>query len=163
MKTGRRAFVKRSITAPLVLTVGPALARANASSMACLSRDALRATQDKPIVMVSIEADEWMRVEVDLVGLSVWNGSSFQTLPGQYFLGVDKLTYWLLEQGATPNSQIGVPTQYKTFNATPRSLNQRRFALVYVDSQGRETGYAFEKNGGNAVTGSCWTSVAVRA
>jgi len=123
----------------------------------------LRAAEDKPIVMVSVDADEWMRVEVDLLGLSVWNGSSFQALPGEYFLGVDKLTYWLLEQGATPSSQIGVPTQYKTFNATARKLNKRRFALVYVDSQGRRMGYAFEKNGGNAVTGSCWTSVAVRA
>src|SRR5215475_9473346 len=102
MKTGRRSFIKGSVGVgvPLVLTVGPGSAIARSSNQACLSRDADRANagMKKPVVMTQIDADDWLRVQVDLVELSVWQGAELKALPGKYFLGTDKSTYWRLDE-----------------------------------------------------------------
>ncbi len=81
-------------------------------------------------------------------------------MAGKYFLGVNKSTYWLLDE-SLPAQPTATPTKYDTSNCIARKLVQQRFALVYVDPRGNKIGYAFEANGGTPVTGSCWTSVAV--
>ena len=45
MKGERRSLLKGAMAAPFVLTVGPAAAQANASSIMCLKRDAARAAE----------------------------------------------------------------------------------------------------------------------
>jgi hypothetical protein len=158
MKGGRRSFVRGAMAAPFVLTVGPGTARAQASSIMCLKRDAVREVELKPPPMMQIDADDWMRVKIDLVQLSTWQGHTPKLIPGKHFLSVDKFTYWRLDEVrfGTPTA---VPTTYSTGNCTATTLSERRFALVYVDQTAQRTGYAFERNGGSAVTGSCWTSV----
>ena len=98
-----------------------------------------------------------MRVNLDLSQLSVWQGLTQTVLPGKHFLGVDRVTYWRLDEIAL----TAAPTAYNTSNCTATALGERRFALVYVDQLAHRTGYAFETKGGSAVTASCWTSVAV--
>ena len=158
MKGGRRSFVKGAMAAPFVLTVGPGTARAQASSIMCLKRDAVRAAEERPASVMQVDADDWMRVNLDLVQLSVWQGYTPTPIPGKHFLGVDKSTYWRLDQ-AQFGAPTAAPTTYSIGNCTATNLGERLFGLVYVDQTGQRTGYAFETNGGSAVTGSCWTSV----
>ena len=159
MKGGRRSFVKGAMAAPFVLTVGPGTARAQASSIMCLKRDAVRAGEQRPASVMQVDADDWMRVKLDLVQLSVWQGLHTEAYSGKHFLGVDKSTYWRLEFEAQFGAPTAVPTPYRFGNCTETKLGERLFGLVYVDQKGQQTGYAFEQNGGSAVTGSCWTSV----
>jgi len=162
MKSGRRSFVKGSVAAPLVLTVGPAAARAQSSTLMCLARDEQRAKSGtpKPAAMIAVDADDWLRIQVDLFALNIWQGQELKAVDGKHFLGVDKTTYWRLDESVFGRPSAA-PTAYNTSNCTARKLGERRFGLVYVDQRGGRTGYAFEKNGGNPVTASCWTSVAV--
>jgi hypothetical protein len=161
MKSARRSFMKGSVAAPLVLTVGPAAARARASNIACINRDADRAAtaSPRPAAVAMVDADDWLRTRIELVELNVWGEHSSKPLPGKYFLGADRRTYWKLDESSvTPTA---TPTSYTTSNCSARRTGERRHALVYVDPRGHTRGYAFETNGGTPVTGSCWTSVAV--
>ncbi len=139
MKGGRRSLLKGAMAAPFVLTVGPGAARAQASSIMCLKRDAARAVEQRPPSVMQVDADDWMRVNLDLVQLRVWQGSTPKPIPGKHFLGVDRFTYWRLDK-AQFGAPAAAPTTYTTGNCTATQLGERLFALVYVDPKGQQDG-----------------------
>jgi hypothetical protein len=152
MESRRRAFLKVSAAAPVVLTVGPGSAIAASSSVACLARDAKR---DPTVVAPS--TDEWLRTQVNVVQLSQWNGQSCNVIPGQYFLGPDRVTYWSID-----GNQSVMPTSYSVTDCVAQPVGTR-YALVHIDQRGQPTGMAWEPKGGSPVTSSCWTSVRAAA
>jgi hypothetical protein len=159
MKGERRSLLKGAMAAPFVLTVGPAAAQANASSIMCLKRDAARAAEENTAVFSVVDGDDWMRVSLELLQLRSSTGLTATEIPGKHFLGLNRFTYWRLDEGA--GRFTATLTTYTTANCTATPLGERRFALVYVDSTGQRVGYAAETKGGTPVTASCWTSVAV--
>jgi hypothetical protein len=161
MKGERRSLLKGAMAAPFVLTVGPAAAQANASSIMCLKRDAARAAEQNTPVFSVVDGDDWMRVSCELFRLRVGEGAAAAEIPGKYFLGLDRFTYWRLDEGAGRLTATRTTYTTGTPNCIATRLGERRFALVYVDQTGQRVGYAAETKGGTPVTGSCWTSVAV--
>lgn len=119
-----------------------------------MKRDALKAASPpKPSALMPVDNDDWLRVKLDLCELSVYSGNKLRTLEGKYFLGADNLTYWKVA-GMTAS-----PTEYTVHTCSARKTGEFRYALVYVDPLGNQVGYAMQQNGGQAITGSCWTSL----
>lgn len=160
MKSGRRSFVKQSMAAPFVLTIGSSPAQAAGSNAVCIARDAVRAVAGpgQPQPLVAAATDDWLRIEVELFELKVWDGNAFNVVAGEYFLGSDRITYWRLAEGAATDA-AATPSQYTATTAVARALGKRRYALVVVDASGTQTGFAWEGRSGGPITASCWTSV----
>ena len=162
MKNGRRSFLKGSAAvAPLILTAGPAAAtNAHSSTLACVGRDLKRQTagHNMPAGIKVRGNDEWLRKEVELYRLATLAGV---TLPGDHFLGTDRVTYWRLDESRF-GSATAIRTNHTVANARAHLIGRRVFALIYVDHDLRQVGFALERNGGAAVTGSCWVSVTPR-
>lgn len=154
----RRDLIKGAAAVPLALTLRPGGALARSSSVVCLSRDAQRAAGiPQPAPIAQADVDDWMRGQISLCQVSTNNGKDWSTQ--RYFVGVDKTSLWQISTTSTGETATKHAT-YNVGNVMVKMTGEKRHALMYVDSQGNGiTGYAMEKNGGNATTGSCWTSV----
>ncbi|MCU0949494.1 MAG: hypothetical protein MUC68_00195 [Burkholderiaceae bacterium] len=144
----RRAIIKGSLAAPVVLTVSSASATAATSFGRCLRNGA----KSQPAFFVTKNRlDNWLRKQVDIVELS-FNGKS----RGWFYLDPLSRVY----VGVQP------PHQALTFGSTmlpgwQQSGTAKRWALVYIDSSNaaqyrhvtlqKPTGYM-------AATVSCYSS-----
>lgn len=156
----RRKLLKGTLSAPMVMTVTPALGVARTSLMACMDNAA-----GKPVGAVAPLAnaypDEWLRIELDILEVTLPNGKGEMVVqPGRYFAGYDRITMYKLAD-LRPESAPATPV--REFNAgTPgmrtRVVEKRR-ALAYVDRAGQVTGYAWEPRGGAHITASCYASI----
>jgi hypothetical protein len=155
----RRSLLKGALAAPVILTVCPAPALARATGLACMVRDAQKAEiPPTPAPMVSSDSDDWVRLRVDMMELSVFEGAKLKKIEGKYFLGVDKATYWQV-QDLDPQRIFVSPTSYTVHNVAARRTGESKYALLHIDSDLQEAGFAMERRGGNPITLSCWTSV----
>jgi len=159
MKSARRRILQGSAAVPVLFTMRTASATALGSAVACMKKDAVRAeSPPKPPEIYKLNNDGWVRVRLDLCELSVYQGNKPVTLDGRYFLGVDNTTYWkLVEQYGASDTAVMSP--YTVNSCSARRLGEFRYALAYVDNLGNRVGYALQKNGGQAITGSCWASI----
>lgn len=159
MKLKRRDLIKGAVGAPLALTLRPGGALARSSSLLCLTKDAVRAStppQPVPILPAGTQED-WMRGLVDLLQVSLDNGATWST--ERYYVGTDQASLWQITASISGETATRHPT-YTINNVMTRRTGEQRAVLSYVDANGTTiTGYAMEPNGGNPVTGSCWSSV----
>jgi hypothetical protein len=156
----RRKLLKGTLSAPVVMTVTPALGAARTTFMACVDNSAA-----KPVSSIAPLAnahpDEWLRIELDILEVAVPNGKGELVVqPGRFFAGYDKISMYKLAD-VRPES---VPaTLVREFNAgtmgmRTRTIEKRR-ALAYVDREGHVVGYAWQRRGGAQITASCYASV----
>ena len=149
----RRKLLKGSLSAPLVLTVASPSALAATSFQACIARVADQPQPSTSLRLVSAP-DQWLRVEVSLYEGRLTGGGGLQT----YYKAPDNLFYRI------DGSNCAAPTQLSSFTGLgPTDLQQKRWALVYIDANGTTVGYGMCPNSGYAVTASCWTSFATAA
>ena len=165
---GRRNLLKGALAAPAIFTVRPASAQAIDSATQCLLRDAQKsALPPRPAALSAIDADDWVRQRIDIFQLSMFQGSELKMLPGTYFIGADRSTYWRIQEAragmmgasSAPMYVTATPTTYTVGSVVANATGQSRYALVYFDSTGTQTGFALERGGGNPLSTSCWTSV----
>jgi hypothetical protein len=166
--SARRKLLKGALAAPAVFAVRPASAQAMNSVVACMARDAQKAAlPPRPAELVAGDADDWVRMRLELYELQVFQGSALKTLPGRYFIGSDRSTYWrildaragMMGARAAPMYVTASQTNFTVGSVAARATGESRYALVFFDSAGGETGFAWERNGGNPLTSSCFTSL----
>ena len=90
MKASRRAILRASLAAPIVLTVTTAQAQTAASSaVACVRRDDLRAADPslRPAQLLTVDGDDWLRTELSLVRIEQLIGVEWVLVDGEHFLG----------------------------------------------------------------------------
>jgi hypothetical protein len=164
----RRKLIKGALAAPAVFAVRPASAQGLNSVSACVTRDAAKAAlPPRPAELVAADADDWMRMRLELYELQVFQGNALKTLPGRYFIGSDRATYWYVRDAragmmgarSAPLYVTATQSQYTVGSVAARATGEARYALVYFDSGGGETGFAWERGGGNPLTASCFTSL----
>lgn len=154
----RRKLVKTAVSAPLVMTVPSAMGTSRTTFTACLANAALK---PDPSPMLTKILDEVLRVAVDIYECSlVDDKGNLKKLPGQYFVGFDKVSMWRMPD---KSSKTGLPTLVTDFNANTLGLRRSRVdrinATAYVSEHGQIVGYGPQKNGGQWTTKSCYTSV----
>jgi hypothetical protein len=157
-KPSRRRLVQSGLAVPLVLTVRAAQGHgvAASSAMACLARDSARAAIDRPKEFVYADADDWMRTVIELRKVYRWvDGRKTPVDHHKYFLGRNNV-YWRFNE--SHGHATATATHWNTSNCWGEATGEKRFALVYVNKLGEPIGFAFEKNGGAAVTTSCSVS-----
>jgi len=156
----RRKLLKGTLSAPLVMTVTPVLGVARTTFMACVDNAAA-----KPVSTVlptpGAYADEWLRVDLEIVEVSLPNAKGEQVVQsGRYFVGPDKVSMYRL---ASTRPDVSPATLVQQFNASTMGLQRRpvemRQALAYVNRDGRVVGYAWQPRGGSQITASCYASV----
>lgn len=166
--SARRKLIKGALAAPAIFAVRPASAQAVGSVTACLLRDAQKAAlPPQPGALLAADADDWVRMRLELYELQVFQGNALKTLPGRYFVGADRSTYWQIADAragmmgarAAPMFVTASQSQFTVGSVAARATGEARYALVFYDSNGVETGFAFERNGGNPLTFSCFTSL----
>ena len=156
----RRQLLKGTLSAPVVMTVTPALGVARTTFMACVDNSAV-----KPVSSIaplaSANPDDWLRIELDILEVSLPNGKGEVVVqPGRYFAGFDRISMYRL---ADTRPESAPARLVREFNAgTPgvrtRVIEKRR-ALAYVDREGHVVGYAWQRRGGWQITASCYASV----
>jgi hypothetical protein len=158
MKIDRRRLLKGSLAAPVVLTVRPASAQAITSAAACLNRSEAAARNDPPDRFASsAQADEWMRVEIELCRLAPEHGKPFHG--GKYFLGFDKHNYWRLDDHR-PQHAPATRTHHTRGSSHEEKTGERLYALAYIDRDGQVVGYAWDQSlQGAPVLQACYSSV----
>lgn len=166
--SARRKLIKGALAAPAIFAVRPASAQSVSSVTACIVRDAQKAAlPPRPGELVAADADDWVRMRLELYELQAFQGNALKTLPGRYFVGADRSTYWRLADtragmmGArsAPMFVTAAQSQFTVGSVAARATGESRYALVFFDSNGVETGFAFERGGGNPLTASCFTSL----
>lgn len=156
----RRRLLKGSISAPLVLTVTPALGIARTTFMACFNKG-IANPAGTVAPLADIPPDEWLRIDLDIVEVRLPNAKGDLVLqPGRYFVGADRTTMFRLAD-VRPDSAPATPIQ--AFNGFTPGMQtrvvERRRALAYVDRNGDIVGYAWQPSGGTHITASCYASV----
>jgi hypothetical protein len=156
----RRKLLQGSLSAPLVMTVTPALGQARTTLMACVDNSAAR-----PVSVVAplseASADEWLRVDLEIFEVQLLKEDGRLTpQAGRYFVGPDRVSMFRL---AEPRPESAPAAPVRDFNAfTPhmqKRLVEKRRALAYVDRHGSVVGYAWQPRGGAHITASCYASV----
>lgn len=156
----RRTLLRGTLSAPVVMTVTPALGAARTTFMACADNAAVR-----PVSAIapdaSLNPDEWLRIDLDIFEVTLPNEKGEPVVqPGRYFVGPDKSAMYQL---ADVRPESTPPTLVHRFHAhtiglQKRSVEKRR-ALAYVDRNGDVIGYAWQRRGGAHITASCYASV----
>ena len=146
----RRKILRGSLSAPLVLTVASpsVLGQAVTSFQECIAR---AATQPQPSIAFADGPDGWFRVPVE-----IYTGNVPQSNPTgnqQYFKFEGK--FYQVAPGTCP------APAYDSINGQS-SLIATKYALVSVNTNGDIVGRGTCKNGGFAVSTSCWTSFVTR-
>ncbi|HKY01716.1 MAG TPA: hypothetical protein VJM53_04110 [Burkholderiales bacterium] len=162
LQTPARRRVLQGLAVPLVMTVVPGSAMAQASTNVCLARSNDEARGIKKAPLFSSSPDGWYRLERQLYKLEVRKPgkSNFTDLDGEYFLGFDGQTFWKLTKSngkysATKTSYLkGSPDVRET------AKSKKTYAVAYVDQSGTPHGFGMENTtSGSIASTSCWNSL----
>ena len=161
LQTPARRRVLQGLAVPLVMTVVPGSAMAQASTNLCLARSDQDA-RDKKTALFSSSPDGWYRLERKLYKLEVRKPgkSSFKELDGEYFLGFDDQTFWKLTK--TNGKYTASKTTYLKGSPDVKETvkSKKTYAVAYVDQSGAPHGFGMENTtSGSITTTSCWNSL----
>ena len=155
----RRAVLRASLAAPVVLTVSSP----TAATMTSLGRCLRNAAQEQPGFLSSSQ-DTWLRKQIDVYKLQKVEPQAAEKGAGKG--GYQPPTEWVfLDEAlqdyvtvAPPHTRLNLGVLMTDWKKVERS---NRWALVWVDEQTKSVSMRTQiqpPSGGTAVTTSCWTS-----